>query len=294
MHIPVLLNEVLEYLNPKPNENFVDCTVGQGGHTKLILEKITPNGKVLGIDLDEKQIDSCKLLKEKYGERLILVNDNYANLKDIINKNNFNKVNGILADIGFSSFQTDESKKGFSFQRNEPLDMRYNLDKNNLTAKIILNEWTEKEIEKILEDYGEEKFSKQIACEIVKQRKIIEISTTFQLVEIIKKAIPLKFQYGRIHYATKTFQAIRIVVNGELENLKKVLSQAFSVLENGGRLAIISFHSLEDRIVKNYFKEELEKGTIKILTKKPIKASDQEVELNPRSRSAKLRAIIKL
>ncbi|KKP32337.1 MAG: 16S rRNA (cytosine(1402)-N(4))-methyltransferase [Candidatus Staskawiczbacteria bacterium RIFOXYB2_FULL_32_9] len=302
MHIPVLLNEVIEYLDPKANENFVDCTIGQGGHTKVILEKNAPNGKVLGIDLDAKQIENCKLLKREFGERLILVNDNYANLTDIINKNNFTKVNGILADIGFSSFQIEGSTRGFSFLKDENLDMRYSTEitndklqiTNTLTAKKIVNEFSQQELEKILEEYGEERFAKQIAKKITEERKINKIETTFELVEVIKKAIPAKFQYDRIHCATRTFQALRIAVNGELENLKKFLPQALSVLSSDGRLVIISFHSLEDRIVKNYFKQEAEKGTIKILTKKPIEATEGEINNNARARSAKLRAIVKL
>ncbi len=301
MHIPVLLNEVIEYLDPKPNENFVDCTIGQGGHTKLILDKISPNGKVLGIDLDKKQIDNCKHLKDNFKERLILVSGNYANIENILQEANFSSVDGILADVGFSSFQLEEGNKGFSFLKNENLDMRYNTEiQNELTAKVIVNEWTEENLKRILEEYGEEKFAKQIAKKIIEERSLRlrsgreKIETTFDLVEIIKKAIPLKFQHDRIHYATRTFQALRIVVNGELENLRKLLSQAVSVLNKDGRLVIISFHSLEDRIVKSYFNEEFKNNNIKILTKKPITAQDQEIMDNPRARSAKLRAIIKI
>ncbi len=309
MHIPVLPKEVIEYLEAKPNENFVDCTIGQGGHTKLILEKIAPLGKVLGIDLDAKQIENCKALKEVFGERLVLVNDSYANLKEIIENNNFTNINGILADVGFSSFQIEESTKGFSFLKDEDLDMRYTTKiQNELTATTIVNEYSQDEIEKILTEFGEEKFAKQIARKIVEERKIKEIKTTFDLVRIIERAvlpryrgaIPTPFRgrglairpFGRI--GARTFQALRIAVNGELDNLEKILPQALSVLEKNGRLVIISFHSLEDRIVKNYFKQEVEKGTVKILTKKPIIAGDEELMANPRARSAKLRAIIKL
>lgn len=300
-HIPVLLNEVIENLDPKANENFVDCTIGEGGHSKVILEKIAPQGKVLGIDLDERQIINCKENLKEFENRLVLVHNSYSNIKEIVNQNHFENINGILLDAGFSSWQTDESKKGFSFLRNEELDMRFNTEipnynnqTPNLTAKIIVNEWSEKEIEKILTEFGEENFAKKIAKEIIDQRKIKKIETTFDLVAVIKKAIPTKFQFGKINCATRTFQALRIAVNGELKNLEDFLPIAFSILSSGGRLAVISFHSLEDRIVKNYFKELDNQGLVKILTKKPIEAGEKEVNNNPRSRSAKLRVITKI
>ncbi len=295
MHIPVLTKEVLQYLDPKPNENFIDCTVGRGGHTALILEKNKPDGKVLGIDLDSSQIENCKLkIKDS---RLILINDSYINIKKIAEEENFNPINGILLDLGMSSEQLEESGRGFSFQKDEPLDMRYNPAENDLTAEKIVNEWKQEEIEKILDEYGEEKFAKQIAKKIIEERNPPaggkKIKSSLQLAEIIKKAAPARFQRGRIHCATKTFQALRIAVNDELNNLKKVLPEFISILSSGGRIAIISFHSLEDRIVKNFFKEQSKEGIIKILTKKPLTAEGGELMLNPRSRSAKLRAVIK-
>lgn len=285
MHKPVLLNEVIEYLDPKPGENFVDCTVGQGGHTNVLLEKIAPNGKVLGIDLDKDKMISMKT------DRLILVNDNYANLENILEENNFKNINGILLDLGFSSEQLEG--KGMSFLKNELLDMRY-CATSQITAVDIVNIWPEEKIERILEDYGEEKFAKQIAREIVIQRKNKKIQTTFDLVEIVNKAVGKKYGFTKIHPATRTFQALRIAVNNELDNLQKVLPQAFSALQNGGKLAVISFHSLEDRIVKNYFKQKEQEGSIKLLTKKPVQAQDQEIAENSRSRSAKLRVVIKI
>ena len=295
LHIPVLTKEVLELLDPKENENFIDCTVGQGGHTVLILEKNKPNGKVLGIDLDPDQIESCKLIIKD--SRLILVNDSYANLKEIIERNNFGPVSGILLDLGMSSAQLEGTQKGFSFQKDETLDMRYSTAQT-LTAKIIVNEYSKEELEKILQEYGEERFARKIAEKIIEGRKIKRIESTLQLVEIIKKAgYPLagrsRFSHSKIHCATRTFQALRIAVNDELENLKSVLPQAVSILSSGGRIVVISFHSLEDRIVKNFFKEKDKEGVIKILTKKPLMAEDGELILNPRSRSAKLRALIK-
>jgi 16S rRNA (cytosine1402-N4)-methyltransferase len=292
IHKPVLLKEVIEYLNPKPGENFIDCTVGEAGHTLAILEKNGPSGKVLGIDWDAKQIENSKALTANFKDRVILVNDSYANLKKIVDENNFNLVNGILLDLGMSSFQLEGSEKGFSFKKDQLLDMRYDDANNDLTAEKIVNEWGREEMEKILEDFGEEKFARQIAKNIVEARKTKRIKTTFQLVEIIEKSIPRRRLQG-IHCATRTFQALRIAVNGELDNVTKVLPEAFSILSSGGRLVVISFHSLEDRIVKNFFKNP-PAGGAKILTKSPVTAQDGEMDENPRSRSAKLRAIIKL
>jgi 16S rRNA (cytosine1402-N4)-methyltransferase len=307
-HIPVLTKEVLEYLNPKENENFVDCTVGQGGHAKLILEKTGPEGKVLGIDADSGQIENCRELLKNFEKRLILENDSYANLPEIIKKENFGQINGILLDLGMSSWQLEKSEKGFSFLKDEPLDMRYDNKNPNLTAEQIINEWPENKIEEILKEYGEESFARQIAKKISEERQKKRIKNTFQLVEAVKKATPQKFQsrwqshrgsttssgHGRIHYATKTFQALRIAVNDELNNLIKVLPEAILALSQGGRIVIISFHSLEDRIAKNFLKNKEKEKILKILTKKPITASLEEIKINPRARSAKIRAAIKL
>ena len=282
IHIPVLQKEVLDYLDPKPNENFIDCTFGEGGHTSAILEKNKPFGKVLGIDWD---------LKNRDFKRVILICDNFVNLKNIVKKIKFGPISGILFDLGMSSWQIDQSGRGFSFLRDEPLDMRYAKNKS-LTAEEIINEWSEEEIIRILKEYGEERFAKRITKEIIEKRKIKPIKSTFQLVQIIKTAVPLWYQHKRIHCATKTFQALRITVNDELNNLKNVLPSALDVLEPGGRIVVISFHSLEDRIVKHFFKNNIK--FLKILTKKPIKPSEEEIKINPRSRSAKLRAVIKL
>ncbi|MBI2050135.1 MAG: 16S rRNA (cytosine(1402)-N(4))-methyltransferase RsmH [Candidatus Staskawiczbacteria bacterium] len=290
-HIPVLTKEVLHYLDPKENENFIDCTIGEWGHTILILERNKPLGKVLGIDWDPNQIKNCRL-KIKSG-RLLLVNDSYCSIKEIIGRVKFGPVNGILLDLGYSSWQLEKSGRGFSFRRDEDLDMRYNT-LQFLTAKTIVNEYPSEEIEKILKEYGEEKFARRIAQKISEDRKVGKIESTAQLVSIIKKAVPKEFQQGRIHCATKTFQALRIAVNDELNNLTAVLPKMVSVLSPGGRIVIISFHSLEDRIAKLFFKEKEKEGNIKILTKKPQMPKVDELNKNPRARSAKLRAFIKL
>ncbi|MBZ9569637.1 16S rRNA (cytosine(1402)-N(4))-methyltransferase RsmH [Patescibacteria group bacterium] len=294
IHIPVLQKEVLEYLVPEPNQNFIDCTIGQGGHALAILEKIAPYGKVLGIDFDSEILKCLKLrIKDLLEKRLILVCNNFANLKKIVKKYNFKKVQGILFDLGISSWHLEKSKRGFSFQKDEILDMRYQSTKEGLTAQKIVNDWPEKRLGKILKEYSEERFARRIAREIVKNRKIKPIKTTFQLIKIIKRAVLPRYGRERIHPATRTFQALRIAVNDELKNLEKALPQTLEILKPQGRLVIISFHSLEDRISKNFLRENSKKNLLKILTKKPIRPSKIEIEVNPRSRSAKLRAAIK-
>lgn len=294
IHTAVLKKEVLEHLDPKQNENFVDCTVGEGGHSEDILAKNGPEGKVLGIDLDPQQITASQWLHVQYKDRVILVNDSYTHITEIAERKGFTPINGILLDLGMSSAQLIRAHKGFSFQVDQGLDMRYNDEANYLTADKIINEWPEEKIAEILEDYGEEKFAKKIAKNIIEERKKGRIKTTFQLIEIIKDATPSAYWRGKIHYATRTFQALRIAVNDELENVKRVLPQAISLLAPEGRLVVISFHSLEDRIVKSFFAEESKKGTVKILTKKPITAGREELGKNPRARSAKLRVLVKI
>jgi 16S rRNA (cytosine1402-N4)-methyltransferase len=309
-HVPVLLKEVIENLDPKPNQNFIDCTLGNGGHAVEILRRTARSGKLLGIDLDPRAIESAKLKvkSEKLNlDRLIAAQGNFKDLKKIVLQNNFKNISGILIDLGFSSMQIVDPKKGFSFQIDAPLDMRYG--KEGETAAEIINSRSENELMKILKYYGEERFSKSIAKKICEARAAKPIRTTFELVNIISKTIPKKFQHGRIHFATKTFQALRIAVNDELNNLKSVLPQAVELLIPGGRLAVISFHSLEDRIVKQFLKKEStdclcpkefpvcrcgHKASLKIITPKPIIPTEEETKINPRSRSAKLRVAEKI
>jgi len=296
VHVPVLVEEVLYYLDPRPNDNFIDCTVGEGGHTIAILEKNAPNGKVLAIDADPEQIKNYKLTKRDSDNRVILVNDNFKNLKKIVENfcpNWQGKIRGILFDLGMSSWHLEKSKRGFSFRYNEDLDMCYGKTAT-VSAKEIINQWPSQEIERIIKEYGEERYAWRIADKIAKQRKQKTILTTFDLIEVIREAVPKNYERGRIHPATRTFQALRIVVNQELENLKVALPQALEILSPGGRIVVISFHSLEDRIVKNFFKEKAKEGKIKILTKKPVIPSQEEIEKNKKSHSAKLRAAVKL
>jgi len=302
IHQPVLLNEVIKYLSPKPDENFIDATINGGGHAMAILEKNGPRGRVLGIEIDS---EIYKEFKKKLGgvddkqfqnlKRLTLVNDSYVNIGKIANKYKFKNIKGILFDLGMSSWHLEISSRGFSFQKDEFLDMRYNIAENKiLTAMQVLNTFTEKELTDIFWKYGEERHSSRIAKKISKERKIKPIRSTLDLVEIIKKSVRASYKYRRIHPATKTIQALRIFINQELDNLQIALERGFQILKNGGRMVVISFHSIEDRIVKNFFKNKKGEGSGILLTKKPIIPSNSEVKKNPRSRSARLRASEKL
>src|SRR3989344_5922676 len=290
-HIPVLTKEVLQYLDPKPNENFIDCTIGEGGHARLILEKTAPEGRLLAIDLDASQVENSKLRLAEFAGRASFANGSYASIKEITSGLDFKPVHGILLDLGYSSWQLEKSGRGFSFLKDEVLDMRYDA-KNTLTAKKRVNEYPREELEKIIKEYGEEKFAKNIAKKIDEKRRIKKIETTLELVDIITEATPGAFRYGSIHCATRTFQALRIAGNAELDTLEKFLPDAMDILEASGRLAVISFHSLEDRIIKKFFKEREKEEAVKILTKKPVTGGADELLENPRARSAKLRAIM--
>ncbi len=294
MHQPVLVKEVLEELRPQPGENFVDCTFGFGGHSLEILKRNKPDGKVLGIERDKKILDLIKDYSKN--ERLILVQGNFKNLKQIVKKYEFDRINGVLFDLGVSSWHFEQSGRGFTFQIDEPLVMNYGsgIKNQELTAQEIVNQWPEQELIRIFREYGEERYSRKMAQLICQSRRIKPIKTTKQLVEIIRKAVPKKYQYRRIHFATRVFQALRIAVNNELDNLEKALPQALEILGKNGRLAVISFHSLEDRLVKNFFRDSAKKGLLEILTKKPITPNQEEIQFNPRSRSAKLRAAVKI
>ncbi len=285
MHIPVLKDEVLHFLNPNNNENFIDCTAGLGGHSYAILKKIKPDGKLLALEWDN---ELCEILSKKKNKRFIVVNDSYTRLKETVERLNFSSVKGVLFDLGFSSFHVDKSKRGFSFMRDEELDMRYN--KNNLlTAKDIVNNEREKNLIYILEKYSDEDYAKKIAEKIIERRKEKRIETTKELANIIESAVPSSYKREKIHFATRTFQAIRIAVNGELLGLPFALKQALDVLEKEGRMVVICFHGGEEKIVTRFFRN----NRVKIITPKAITPSKEEVKKNIRSRSAKLYAIIK-
>lgn len=282
-----MLNEVLAIFNPRQGEVYIDATINGGGHSKEILKKIGKKGKLLGIDWD------CGLLEELKNENienLKSVCDNYTNLKNIAGKMGFGKVDGILFDLGFSSHHLEKSGRGFSFQKDEPLDMRYNTKNNELTAEKIINAWSGEAIENLLQKYGEERFARSIARGILRERNGKKIATTGELAKIVARSVPGWYLKRRIHPATKTFQALRIAVNQELENLEHALPQAIELLKPAGRLIIISFQSLEDRLVKNFLKQKEKEEILKILTRKPVTPQAQELGTNPRARSAKLRA----
>lgn len=293
-HIPVLREEVLLLLDPKPGEVFVDGTINGGGHARAILPRIAPGGTFIGIDWDCDLLTGTEQIcaKEVRNVRMIFECASYGKMRRIAARHGVNQADGILLDLGFSSYHIDRSGRGFSFTRDEPLDMRYNISENRLTAAMIVNEWTEKQIADILWRYGEERFSRRIASGIIKARKLKRIISTVGLVSVVARSMP-RHAYGTIHPATRTFQALRIAVNGELESLERVLPEAASLLGVGGKLAIISFHSLEDRIVKTFMREQEKGGLFRSATPKPIRPSAEEMSINSRARSARLRVAIK-
>lgn len=301
-HKPIMVEEVIKGLNIIEDGIYVDGTLGGGGHSLEIVKRVK-HGKLIGIDQDKNAIEKARKRLIDYKDKTIIVHDNYLNIENILQALDIEKVDGILLDLGVSSHQLDEGERGFSYHQDAPLDMRMNRDES-FTAWNVVNKYNMQEIEKILWEYGEEKWAKRIAEFIVRERKVKTIDTTLELVDIIKKAIPKGARSESQHPARKTFQGIRIEVNKELEIIKKVLPKMVKLLKKGGRLCIIDFHSLEDRIVKRSFKELNKecicppdfpicvcdkKKEINIITKKPITPKKEEIENNPRSRSAKLR-----
>ncbi len=293
IHQPVLLKEVLDIFDPQLGGRYIDATINGGGHAKEILDQIGKDGTLLGIDRDSTLID---LLKKKFENRknLIAVCDSYAHMDKIAATHGFGAANGILFDLGFSSYHVDKSGRGFSFLRNEPLDMRYDTEHTRLTARTIVNMWPQAELARIAKEYGQERFAGRIAATIVKERSRKRIQTTFELVNVICASIPKSLQYGKIHPATRMFQALRIAVNDELGELITGLEKGIDLLMQGGKMVVISFHSLEDGAVKQLFRLKNKERIIELITKKPLAATREEIRINPRSRSAKLRAIIKL
>ncbi|HBR81067.1 MAG: Ribosomal RNA small subunit methyltransferase H [Candidatus Uhrbacteria bacterium GW2011_GWE2_45_35] len=288
-HTPVLLNETLEILNLRPGDNVIDGTVGLGGHAEAILEATAPNGKLLALDRDPRQIETARVRLARFGERVTFIHDSFVNLAHLTYVQGITPINAVLLDLGFSSVHVDDPTRGFSFQTEGPLDMRYD-PAGDLTAAEIINTWNQEELARIFLVYGEERQAKKIAQAIVRERKEKKIQTTLELADFIATVIP---RHGKIHPATKVFQALRIVTNDELGEVEKVLPAAIEVLVPGGRLAIITFHSLEDRIVKVFCKQQNNK-TLKIINKHVIVPTEEETKFNPRSRSAKLRVVEKI
>ncbi len=303
-HISVLLNECIEGLNIKENGIYVDGTLGGGGHSSHIAAKLT-TGRLIGIDQDTDAIQAASKRLEPYKNVFTAVHSNFYNVREVLDNLGIEKADGFLLDLGVSSYQLDEADRGFSYMHDAPLDMRMNRE-NEYSAWNVVNEKSEKELNDIIFKYGEEKWAKRIAQFIVQERAIKPIETTYELVEVIKKAVPKGARRDGPHPAKRTFQAIRIEVNGELAILDKTVDDMVASLNPGGRLCIITFHSLEDRIIKNAMKRHEnpcvcppefpvcvcgKKPDGKVITRKPILPSDEELELNPRSRSAKLRIL---
>ncbi len=303
-HVSVLLNECIDGLNIKENGIYVDGTLGGGGHSSEILKNLSDEGLLIGIDQDKDALNAASNRLQNY-KNVKYVHNNFYNIDSILNELEIEKIDGMLMDLGVSSYQLDTGDRGFSYMQDAPLDMRMNRD-NSLSAYEVVNDYAEEEIYRIIRDYGEEKFAKRIARFIVENREKKRIETTLELVEIIKAAIPAKARREGPHPAKRTFQAIRIEVNSELSILNKAIEDGVNRLNKGGRMAIITFHSLEDRIVKLKFKELATvctcpkefpicvcggKAKVKIISRKAIEPSKEEVEENPRSRSAKLRVI---
>lgn len=301
-HIPVMLEQCMALMAPQPGGTYADGTLGAGGHSEAILKACSPDGKLLAFDLDPAAIAIAAERLKPYGDRVRIIHDSYVNIGNYAEENS---LDGFIVDLGVSSMQLDRQERGFSFLQDGPLDMRFSPDQT-LTAADIVNEWPEDDLAEILWKYGEERKSRQIAAMICAERKVTRISTTGQLQAVIRDAIGSGRE--KIHPATRSFQAIRIAVNGELDAVEAVLPAAVKALKPGGRLLVISFHSLEDRIVKNFLKRESKDclcppeqlictcghtASLKELTRHPIIADEEEIQCNARSRSAKLRAAVK-
>lgn len=297
-HEPVMLEECISALQVQRGGRYIDCTVGGGGHAAAILEESSPGGRLIGIDADPHAIRVARGKLKPYGKDAILVNENFKYLENICTRHGFSPVNGVLFDLGMSSLQLEGAGRGFSFRQDSPLDMRFS-DRQDLTAADIVNTYPEVELAQLLYRYGEEQRNRQIARCIVERRPL---ETTQELARVVEQAVG--GTRGRIHPATKTFQALRIAVNHELENLELALEQAVNLLGNGGRIVVISFHSLEDRLVKGFFRREAQwcicppgmpacicghTPRLKVLSKKVFRPSPVEVQTNPRSRSARMR-----
>lgn len=294
IHTPVLLNEVLEYLKPVPGGRYIDATINGGGHSRAILERILPDGQLIGIEWDSTLASqtASEFSKMSLHDRITVVNDSYTNMAHIAKKLGM-EPDGILFDLGLSSWHYEESGRGFTFKKNEPLDMRFNVS-TGVPASEIVNLYTVPEIEQILRDYGEEQFARSISESIGINRKKKPIMTTEDLVAVINVAVPDWYKHRKIHFATKTFQALRVVANDELGNVAKGVRTAIDILKPGGRLVVISFQGHEDKLVREIFKEQVKAGRIIQPVKGTIRPTWPEQQSNPRSRSAKMKVAEKI
>jgi 16S rRNA (cytosine1402-N4)-methyltransferase len=292
IHRSVLLKEMVEGLNIESGDVIVDCTLNTGGHSEYVLEHFSKT-KVIGIDADSSAIKKAKDRLKKFGDRVEIFKSNFRNLEEVLDKAKMKEVDGFMFDLGWSSDQIEVSGRGFTFQKDEPLQMSYDADEKEITAETVVNEWSEETLRDILKGFGEEQFSGRIARAIVEAREVEPIKTTVQLREIVWNAVPGFTRNKKIHPATKTFQAIRIAVNDEFGAISEGLEKAFERVKVGKRIAVISFHSLEDRIVKHWAKGKVVDEKAILINKKPIVAGEEELKNNPRARSAKLRIIEK-
>ncbi|MEK6634734.1 MAG: 16S rRNA (cytosine(1402)-N(4))-methyltransferase RsmH [Planctomycetota bacterium] len=287
LHKPVMVEEVLDYLNPQTGQVIIDCTVGGGGHASKIMSKIKPNGLLIGIDKDMEILQTAKQHLSEIGNIFKLYHADYSEIDEVLRQAGTDKVNGVLLDLGSSSLQFDQAERGFSFSKEGPLDMRMDRSQG-ITAKDLIHRLSEQKLEELFSKYGEERWSRRIARAILKEENDTGITSTRQLANIIERAVPRG--KSKIHPATRVFQALRIAVNKELESLEVFLNKIHNYMTVGARIVVISFHSLEDRIVKNKFSERAKQNIFQILTKKPITPGEAEIERNIRCRSAKLRA----
>jgi 16S rRNA (cytosine1402-N4)-methyltransferase len=294
-HVTVLLNETVAGILPKSGGVYVDGTLGAGGHTEKICE-LAPKSTIIGIDADADAIERAKARLAGMPCTLLTSNNFNDKLSEILDEFQIDEVDGVLLDLGMSSDQLDRSGRGFSFLRDEPLKMtmKSRISENELDAYKIINSFNEEQLATVIYGYGDEKYSRRIARAVVEARQDSPIETSGRLAEIIKRAVPFHYRNGKTHPATKTFQALRIAVNDEIERLESALQQAYAKLKIGGRLSVISFHSIEDRIMKRFARDKAQEGLVKIITKKPIVPTQEEIKENPRSRSAKLRIIEKI
>ncbi len=295
MHKSVLVEEICSFLNPTPGGVYVDCTLGHGGTSLKILEKSGNNAHILGMDCDSQALDLAKKTLESHANSVTFCHGNFSHILNFVHKSGFKHVDGVVFDLGVSSMQLDSPERGFSFLSSGPLDMR--MDRRQETSALdLVNQLPEKELADLIFTYGEERYSRRIARAIVQARTNERIWTTDSLVEVLRRALPPAYKRGRLHFATRTFQALRVTVNRELEVLGTALEDAVSLLKQGGRVVVVAFHSLEDRIVKHTFRRLAVEANppISLLTKKPVLPSREEVRGNPRARSAKLRAVQRL
>jgi len=290
LHIPVMLREVIDYLDPKPGQIIVDATLGTGGHSFEILKKITPGGRLIGIDRDEDSLAICRQRFSEFNGSYELVHANFADLDQVLENLGIKKIDGIVFDLGISTYQLKDTERGFSFQQEGPLDMR--MDKSSyISAYDLVNNLNENEISNMLWSFGQERWHNRIAHLLVEERRNQPISTTRQLADLVMRAIPYRYRKGyyRIHPATRTFQAVRIAVNRELEILESAIRKAVAILKNKAKICVISFHSLEDRVIKHTFRALKADGLVNIITAKPMTPVASEVAANPSSRSSKFR-----